>query len=319
MQQVRAALPASTPHRANKGTNMKFAAKKTTLAMLGMGVALAFSTAGARAADDIKPSAKDFAGMQECNALQTKYPSLVGKKLVVGLGGYTKGFEAPSEKDPSVIEGLDPSLFDRLGGCLGFTHEYQNGSFNVLLTSISSGRADIGPMLYVTDARLKQIAFVASVQVQDGSIVKKGNPKNIKSVDDLCGVTVAAAAGTYEANTLIPETTAKCQAAGKPAVDVLQVQNTDNSIQALQSGRADIYLTESGSAAAVAASDPKLETAFKVDLPIMVGFPIAKDNTILRDAVLDAMKVIQASGAQKKLLDFWGQGGDAERPAVSKG
>jgi len=31
------------------------------------------------------------------------------------------------------------------------------------------------------------------------------------------------------------------------------------------------------------------------------------------------MKVIQASGAQKKLLDYWGQGSAAERPVVARG
>lgn len=287
--------------------------------MTGFTAIMLSSLSAAQAADDIKPSAKDFAAMAQCKTLQAKYPSLVGKQVVVGLGGYTKGFEAPSAKDPSVIEGLDPSLFDRLGGCLGFTHTYQNGSFNVLLTSITSGRADIGPMLYVTDARLKQIAFVASVQVQDGSLVAKGNPKNIKTVDDLCGKTVAAAAGTYEAATLVPRQNAICKKEGKPEIDMLMVQNTDNSIQAIKSDRADIYLTEAGSAREVAKADPSLQTSFTVDLPIMVGFPIAKDNTVMRHAVLDAMKVIQSSGAQKKLLDFWGQGGSAERPAVDKG
>jgi polar amino acid transport system substrate-binding protein len=290
------------------------------MALIAGVTALTFSwMVPAFAGDTIKPGASDFAGMAECKALQQKYPSLVGKKLVVGLGGYTKGFEAPMESDPSQIEGLDPSLFDRIGACLGFTHEYQNGSFNVLLTSISSGRADIGPMLYVTEARLKQIAFVASVQVQDGSVVKNGNPKKITSMDALCGVTVAAAAGTYEATKLVPEQSDKCTAAGKPIVEMLLVQNTDNSIQAVQSGRADIYLTEAGSARELAKADPTLEAAFTVDLPIMVGFPIAKDNTTLRNAVLDAMLVIQKTGVQKTLLDFWGQGGDAERPAASKG
>jgi polar amino acid transport system substrate-binding protein len=297
---------------------MKNKAQLTTLLAAVAAITIVGSTF-AKAADDLKPAAGDFASMGECKALQQKYPTLVGKKVVVGLGGYTKGFEAPSEKDPSIIEGLDPSLFDRIGGCLGFTHEYQNGSFNVLLTSISNGRADIGPMLYVTEARLKQIAFVASVQVQDGSVIKKGNPKKITSMDSLCGLTVAAAAGTYEATKLVPEQTEKCAAAGKPAVEMLTVQNTDNSIQALQSGRADIYLTEAGSSREIAKADPTLESAFTVDLPIMVGFPIAKDNTIMRDAVLDAMQVIQKTGVQKKLLDFWGQGGDAERPAVAKG
>lgn len=277
------------------------------------------TAAPARAADGVQPDAKALAAMPACKALQAKYPSLVGKKLVVGLGGYTKGFEAPAADDPSTIEGLDPSLFDRIGGCLGFTHDYQNGSFNVLLTSIESGRADIGPMLYVTDARLKQVAFVASLQVQDGSLVAKGNPKGLTGMDALCGATVAAAAGTYEATKLGPDQSAACVAAGKPAVDLLLVQNTDNSIQAVRSGRADIYLTEAGSAREIAKADPSLATGFVVDLPIMVGFPIAKSNTVMRDAVVDAMRVIQETGAEKKLLDFWGQGAGGERPVAARG
>jgi polar amino acid transport system substrate-binding protein len=272
----------------------------------------------ARADDPVTPTATDFAKMPECLALQKKYPSLVGKNVVVGLGGYTKGWESPVANDPSKLEGLDPSLFDRLGGCLGFTHSFQNGSFNVLLTSIADGRADIGPMLYVTDARLKQIDFVASVQVQDGSLVPKGNPKGIKSVDDLCGITVAAAAGTYEANTLVPEQTKKCEAAGKPAVQMLTLQDTDNAVQALRSGRADIYITEAASAMALAKADSTLQTAFVVDLPIMVGFPIAKNNPTMLNAVLDALKVIQSTGAEKRLLDYWGQSAGAERPAVAR-
>lgn len=277
-----------------------------------------FCGSAARAADTVMPDAQAFAAMPACKALQSKYPSLVGKKIVVGLGGYTKGFEAPSEADPSKIEGLDPSLFDRIGACLGFTHDYQNGSFNVLLTSLESGRADIGPMLYVTEARLKQVAFVASLQVQDGSLVAKGNPKKLTGMDALCGATVAAAAGTYEATKLIPDQTAACTAAKKPAVDLLLVQNTDNSIQAVRNGRADIYLTEAGSAREIAKADPSLETAFTVDLPIMVGFPIAKTNVTLRDGVLDAMKVIQETGTEKKLLDTWGQGAGGERPVVAR-
>ncbi|MEZ3501411.1 transporter substrate-binding domain-containing protein [Pantoea sp. KPR_PJ] len=295
---------------------MKFA----RIALFISGTLLAgLASAHAASTDPVTPTASDFAAMAQCKALQTKYPSLKGKDLVVGLGGYTKGFEAPSAQDPSVIEGLDPSLFARISSCLGATHSYQTGSFNVLLTSISSGRADIGPMLYVTDERLKQIAFVASMQVQDGSILAKGNPRQIARVDDLCGKTVAAAAGSYEANKLVPEQSARCTAAGKPEVSLLMVQNTDNSIQAVKSGRADIYLTEAGSARAIASADPSLESGFTVDLPIMVGFPIAKENTTLRSAVLEAMKIIQASGAQKKLLDYWGQGSAAERPVVERG
>lgn len=286
-----------------------------TLAGAALGVVLAIGAAAPAFADEtIAPQAQDFATNEQCVALQKKYADLKGKDLTIGLGGYTKGWEAPSESDPSKLEGYDPSIFRRVAACLGMTPTYQNGSFNVLLTSIGSGRVDTGPMLYVTDARMKQVNFISSVQVQDGSVVKAGNPKNINSLDDLCGKTVAAAAGTYEATKLVPDQTEACKAAGKPAVDMLLVQNTDNSIQAVRSGRADVYITEFASSKAIAAADKSLATAFVVDLPIMVGLPVAKDKPEITNALYDAMKVIQTTDVQKKLLDFWGQGAGGARP-----
>lgn len=290
----------------------------TTNILLGLSLVLGLACPSF-ADETISPDTKDFAAMGDCTALQAKYPDLVGKDLKVGLGGYTKGWEAPSEADPSILEGYDPSIFRRVAACLGMKPTYESGAFNVLLTSIGSGRVDTGPMLYVTDERMKQVTFLSSVQVVDGSIVPAGNPKALNSLDDLCGKTVASAAGAYEATKLIPAQTDACIAAGKPAIDLLLVQNTDNSILAVKSGRADIYLTEFASAKAIAAADPTLAAAFVVDLPIMVGLPIAKDNAAIRDALFDAMKVLQSTGVQEKLLDFWGQGANGARPVEIKG
>jgi polar amino acid transport system substrate-binding protein len=264
-------------------------------------------------------SVADFGASDACKALRAKYPSLVGKALTVGLGGYTAGFEAPSAEDPEKIVGLDPDLFDYMGACLGFTHTFQNGSFNVLLTSITSGRVDIGPSLYVTPPRLKQVSFVSSFAVIDGSVVLKGNPKHLTSLDALCGATVAAAAGTYEAVSLIPPASEACEKAGKPKIGLLLLQNTDNSIQAVQSGRADIYLTADSDAQALAKGATGLATAFTIDLPILNGFPIDKTNTVLKGAVLDAMTAIQAAGIEKALLQKWGQGAASERAAAIAG
>ena len=147
--------------------------------MLAAAVATIGWAGAARAADT--PAA--FGATPACKALREKYPALAGKELSVGLGGYTIGFEAPSAADPTKIEGLDPDLFDYMGACLGFKPVYQNGSFNILLTSIMSGRLDMGPSLYVTEPRIKQVAFVSSFAVIDGSVVRKGNPKNLTSLE----------------------------------------------------------------------------------------------------------------------------------------
>ncbi|WP_201742267.1 transporter substrate-binding domain-containing protein [Mangrovicoccus ximenensis] len=280
-----------------------------------MAAVLAPGIASARASEELKPAPSDFAEMEACQGLRTKYPELSGKTLTVGLGGYNMGFQQPVDGNPDDLEGLDPDMLDRLGACLGFDYEFQLGAFNVLVTSIMSGRLDIGPSIYVTPARSEQVAFVSSYQVVDGSVVPKGNPKNLQSVDDLCGMTISAAAGTYEATTLAPEQTEKCLAADKPAVDVLLVQNTDNAIMAVQAGRADIHLTSGAVAAGLARADERLEQAFYVDLPIRSGYPIAKENTMLQNAVLDGIKVIQETGVQKLIMDKWGQGGEAQRPA----
>lgn len=264
-------------------------------------------------------SATAFGSSAACQSLRTKYPALVGKPLLVGLGGYTAGFEAPSANDPSKIVGLDPDLFDYMGACLGFKPSFQNGSFNVLITSITSGRVDIGPNLYVTPPRLKQVAFVSSFAVVDGSVVARGNPKKLTSIQSLCGATVAAAAGTYEAVSLIPPASDACIKAGKPKINILLLQATDNSVLAVQSGRADIYLTAESDANALAKGAPGLQTAFTINLPILNGFPIAKTKTMLQNAVLDAMTAIQHAGIEKVLLQKWGQGADSETPAALHG
>lgn len=285
----------------------------TFLAAMMAGAPMAF------AEDTPSPAPAEFAAMPACQALQAKYPKLKGKELTIGLGGYNKGFQSPKAGNPDQLEGLDPDMFDRLGACLGFTYKFQLGAFNVLITSLTSGRIDMGPSLYVTPARMEQVAFVSSYQVIDGSVVPKGNPKNLKSLDDLCGMTISAAAGTFEAATLAPEQTKKCLEANKPAIDVLLVQNTDNAILAVQSGRADIHLTSAAVARGLVAADPKLERAFDVDLPIRNGYPIAKENIELRAAVTEGIAIIQGTGVQKKLLEKWGQGGDAERPVENLG
>jgi len=294
-------------------SSLSAAALTGTLAFASL---VTFGLPAQAATPNALPSLESFSKVGECVALRKQYPTLVGKTLQVGLGGYTVGFEAPAKDDPSKIEGLDPDLIGYMGACLGFKHEFQNVAFNVLVSGIAGKRFDMGPSLYVTDVRRKQVAFVSSFAVIDGSVIKKGNPKHLTSLDSLCGATVAAAAGTYEAVSLVPPLAEKCKAAGKPEVNLLLLQATDASVQAVESGRADIYLTAESDAKALAASVPDLQSGFTVNLPILNGFPIAKENAVLRGAVLASMKVIQAHGIQKTLLDKWGQDGKSERPAA---
>ena len=83
--------------------------------------------------------------------------------------------------------------------------------------------------------------FVDVLQEVVPFLVPKGNPDGITSMDELCGVTVAALvnAAPYK---VAEAQKAKCEAKGE-TLDVLGATNVPNGILAVRSGRADTFFT----------------------------------------------------------------------------
>ncbi|WP_252515322.1 hypothetical protein [Candidatus Pantoea bituminis] len=78
---------------------MKFA--RLALLLSGITGTLLTGLSSAHAATDpVTPTASDFAAMTQCKTLQTKYTSLVGKEVVVGLGATPKASKRHLKKIP---------------------------------------------------------------------------------------------------------------------------------------------------------------------------------------------------------------------------
>jgi polar amino acid transport system substrate-binding protein len=138
-------------------------------------------------------------GKCEPEALATKYPTLVGKTIRVAQSG--EG--APhSFRDPENFEhiiGLDADLVRTSFACIGLPFEFKTGAWSGLLPAVIAGQADLmWSNLYYTAKRAEQVDFVTYLIAATGGMVKKGNPKNIHSLDDACGVRAAAGLGTVE-------------------------------------------------------------------------------------------------------------------------
>lgn len=249
-----------------------------------------------------------------CHGVRSRHPALVGQDLTIGLGGYAQGFEMPDARDPAHIIGFDPDMYDALDACLGTHHHFLVTSFTILVASIGSGRVDIGSLLYVTPERARRVSFVSVMHVVDGTIVRRDGVK-LRTLQDLCGHVVAASAGAYEAVTLVPEQSSRCIAAHRPAIAIMLVQNADAALQSLKTRRADIVFAARPQAMAAAASDPALVFGFTVNLPITAGYPLAQSNAMLGAATLDAFRIIQATGLERRALARWGLDPDAEQPA----
>src|ERR1700676_2259374 len=208
-----------------------------------------------------------------CAALQTKYPDLKGKQLVNAINPHTPGYEAIDPKDPNKYVGFDIDLGEQIGECLGFKLTYKAVTFAALLTTLSSGQADIVISdIYATEERAKAAEFITYSKVFDGVLVAKGNPKKITGINtSLCGAAAAENTGFVEVplvQALIPE----CKTAGKPEPTLQLYDNNANCIQAILAGRAATYVNNATPVdQAVKANPDKLEKAIAVTIPYSVG------------------------------------------------
>jgi polar amino acid transport system substrate-binding protein len=255
----------------------------------------------------LTPGMAKAAAPAACTALAEKYPDWKGKTLVNAINPHTPGYEAIDPKDPSKYIGFDIDLGEMIGECLGFKLTYKAVTFAALLTTLSSGQADIVISdIYATEERAKAADFITYSKVFDGVLVAKGNPKGIHGIDlTLCGAAAAENTGFVEVP-LVMDMAPKCKEAGKPEPTLQLYENNANCIQAILAGRADTYVNDVNTVDnAVKANPDKLEKAVAVTIPYSVGIAVPKDKPKFREAVMAAMVEIHKSGEQAALLKKW--------------
>jgi polar amino acid transport system substrate-binding protein len=253
------------------------------------------------------PISAEAAAPAGCAALQAKYPDLKGKKLVNAINPHTPGYEAIDPKDPSKYVGFDIDLGEAIGECLGFTLSYKAVTFAALLTTLSSGQADIVISdIYATEERAKAADFITYSKVFDGVLVAKGNPKKITGINtSMCGAAAAENTGYVEVP-LIQALMPQCKTEGKPEPTIQLYDNNANCIQAILAGRADTYVNDVNTVdQAVKAYPDKLEKAIAVTIPYSVGIAVPKNKPEFRDAVMAALIEVQKAGIHMELLKKW--------------
>jgi polar amino acid transport system substrate-binding protein len=254
-----------------------------------------------------------------CQALQEKYPQFKGKTLINAINPHTPGYESLDPKDPSQYIGFDIDLGETLGACLGFTVTYKPVTFAALMTTLSSGQADIVISdIYATEERAKAGDFITYSKVFDGVLVAKGNPKHLTGINtSMCGAAAAENTGYVEIP-LVQNLAPECKKEGKPEATLQLYDNNANCIQAILAGRADTYINDVNTVdQAVKAYPDKLEKATAVTLPYSVGIAVPKDKHDFRDAIMAALIEIQKEGIETELLNKWSlDAGTLEAPRL---
>jgi len=243
-----------------------------------------------------------------------KYPDLAGKTLKIAGSPLTPTFIFLKRQR---LVGFDVDFVEAWTRCLGLKYSWQlYQDVSAMVAAVQTGRDDlVQSELYVNPTRAEQVDFVVYMKSLTGSAVRKGNPKKIRSLDDLCGKTDAQGVGTLEIP-LLQRVSKKCQAAGKPPVRLIVYRGNDQSIQSLVSGRTDVFLSDEVFVEGIAKQFPgKVETSFTLDNHLIIGVGINKHETELRQAILGAIKAIQRNGTEKRLLRKWNLDVKQEVPA----
>jgi polar amino acid transport system substrate-binding protein len=268
-------------------------------------------------------SATTATSTPSASGLFAKLPAAIQTSKVIQVGsdvGY-----APIEffkEGTQQIQGVDYDIGQALGSKLGVTVTFVNAPFDGQPAALKAKRFDM-VLSARTDNKTRQAEFdfVDYFTAGTGILVKKGNPKNINSLDDLCGKTVALEKGTTQADVADGQST-KCQSAGKVAVNVLKLEKDTDAIQQLKIGRSDVDLNDYPVAvynAKTSGGGNDFQVTGQQFNGAPYGITFTKDNTQLRDAVQLALKAIIADGTYDQILKRWGVSAGALKTAAING
>jgi len=248
------------------------------------------------------------------SAVQTADPALVAKlpakikaasKIVVGVDATY----APNEflaGDGKTVEGMDVDLFDAVAQKFGVTVDWVPSKFDSIILGVNSGKYDIGVSSFtINDKRKKQVNMVSYFNAGTQWAVLKGNPKKVDP-ENACGLSIGVQKGTVQIEDLTARSK-KCTDAGKKAITQIVEEAQAKVTADVVSGKADAMLADSPVGLyAVKQTNGQLEATGKIYDSAPYGFVLPKTETDFAQAIVDALKALDASGDYKKALSTWG-------------
>ncbi|WP_407169181.1 ectoine/hydroxyectoine ABC transporter substrate-binding protein EhuB [Bradyrhizobium sp. ORS 111] len=181
-----------------------------------------------------------------------------------------------------------------------------------LIPGLKAGRFDVATAMFIIPSRCQEVAFAEPiVKTGDAMLVKRGNPKNIHSYEDVIrnqNVTLAIVAGAAEQG--------YARRAGVPDSRILVLQDPSALLSAVLSGRADAAAwNPAGVKSMLAQGSEGVEQAEPFTTPPWAiaysSFPFRKEDTSLREAFNKVLKDFVGSDEYMKILAKIGRGSES--------
>ncbi|MFG2192899.1 ABC transporter substrate-binding protein [Streptomyces sp. NPDC048639] len=251
--------------------------------------------------------------------LFSKLPKDIQESKVIKVGSDI-AYPPVEFKEGGKTVGLDPDLADAMGKELGVKFEFQNGTFDTLLTGMRSGRYQVA-MSAMTDTKDRQngidpesgkkifegVDFVDYFSAGVSIYTKKGQTKGIETWENLCGKKVVVQRGTVS-HDLAKGQSEKCTKGGDKAISI-EAFDTDVEAQTrLRAGGADAGASDfpvAAYAVKTSGGGKDFEIVGEQVEAAPYGIAVGKKNTQLRDALKAALEATVKSGEYDKIMKKW--------------
>lgn len=246
-------------------------------------------------------------------ATPTTKPSIAAPTDLITSGVLTVGSDTtypPQEYiDPATKKatGFDVDLITAMAARMGLQANVVTTDFNTIIDSLVAKRFDVViSAVSVTPERQKKVDFINYFNAGESLLVQQGNPKNLKTPADLCGLQVGVQKATIEQDDLNAASQA-CVKNGKPAIQLTILQNQTDVVQLLANGRVVATYQDSPVTDYYIKQNPgQFQVGGSVINAGIEGIVIRKGDTAMMTAMQAAFTAIKADGTYTNLINKWG-------------
>ncbi|MEU0384938.1 ABC transporter substrate-binding protein [Streptomyces chartreusis] len=309
--------------------------RRTTAAHSRLAAVGAIAVAGALMLTGCGDQTKDNGSESDTTAsapLAGKLPKSIRDKGVIKVGSDIAYAPVEFKDNSGKTVGIDPDLAAAMGKQLGVTFQFENGTFDTLITGLRSKRYDIA-MSAMTDTKDRQegidsdtgkkvgegVDFVDYFTAGVSIYTKKGDDQGIKTWSDLCGKKIVLQRGT------VSEDLAKAESKKCPAGKKIAIEPFDNDQQAqtrLRAGGADAGSSDfpvAAYAVKTSGGGKDFQLVGEQVEAAPYGIAVAKNQTELRDALKAALDAVIKNGEYEKIMKKWGVTDGAVEAATING
>jgi polar amino acid transport system substrate-binding protein len=213
-------------------------------------------------------------------------------------------------KDPATdkLSGFDVDLGDALAAKLGVKLQWEETSFDQMVSAVSTKRVDV-ILSGMTDTvpRRDTLTFVDYIATGPQFYTLKTKAGGFPNMDALCGKHVGTSRRTTFPGDIATWSDAHCVKAGKPAVVVVGTDGSSDARMQLRQNRIDAAVQGGETLPYQNSIEQNAYAAVgKPFLTQYTGIGVAKDNHALTTALQGALNQLIADGTYGKLLKKWG-------------